>query len=115
LVESSASKISISHFSIFLSRSSKSYNYLDRTLTLPRYNIAWYVSFTIVINLYLGNPSTPKLWWYHSFIIISFYLLFDDMISYIWTNPCLMNIKRWIISKLLQESNKFIQTTLIKL
>jgi hypothetical protein len=41
LVESSVSKRSISHFSIFLSWSSKSYNYLEMMLILdPKSNIA---------------------------------------------------------------------------
>jgi hypothetical protein len=53
LVEPSASKRSISHFYILLSRSSKSYNYLERILTLdPKSNIAWCDYFPIVTNIF---------------------------------------------------------------
>jgi hypothetical protein len=109
LEELSASKRSMSHFSIFLSRSSKSYNSLEMILTLyPKSNMAWCDSFLTSISIF-WDPHIPNLWWYHRLIIISLYLFLYDMIGYVRSKTSLLNIERRIISKTLQDINKFIQ------
>jgi hypothetical protein len=58
LVESSTSNKSMSHFSIFLSRSSKSYSSLERNLTLyPKSKIAWCDSFSTAISIFWIHTS----------------------------------------------------------